>query len=223
MYFRYLNIFSRFSLLLTVVLASMSAQAATISPAVTIDETFDAVSGSGQYTVNNNSAPDIYAFAVGNDAAISASGQAGGFGGLLGLGNAEAWDAAVIKRSDWIAGTSVFGNNYASTTNSWTVPDTTTLPWDTLFSGFNQIVAYWVVDDGVQITDISGTTSTPIATGTSASHFSFQSQFAASPFATFGQGGTVTASGNTQVVPVPAAVWLFGSGLLGLVSIGRRR
>lgn len=28
---------------------------------------------------------------------------------------------------------------------------------------------------------------------------------------------------NTQLVPVPAAVWLFGSGLLGLVSLGRRR
>ena len=27
----------------------------------------------------------------------------------------------------------------------------------------------------------------------------------------------------SQVVPVPAAVWLFGSGLLGLVGIARRR
>lgn len=28
---------------------------------------------------------------------------------------------------------------------------------------------------------------------------------------------------NIQAVPVPAAVWLFGSGLLGLVSMARRR
>ena len=28
---------------------------------------------------------------------------------------------------------------------------------------------------------------------------------------------------NTQAVPVPAAVWLFGSGLLGMVGIARRR
>lgn len=28
---------------------------------------------------------------------------------------------------------------------------------------------------------------------------------------------------NTSVIPVPAAVWLFGSGLLGLVGIARRR
>jgi hypothetical protein len=29
--------------------------------------------------------------------------------------------------------------------------------------------------------------------------------------------------GNSRVIPVPPAVWLFGSGLLGLVSIARRR
>jgi len=28
---------------------------------------------------------------------------------------------------------------------------------------------------------------------------------------------------NVQVVPIPAAVWLFGSGLLGLVGVARRR
>ena len=28
---------------------------------------------------------------------------------------------------------------------------------------------------------------------------------------------------NSPVVPVPAAVWLFGSGLLGLVGIARRK
>ena len=37
---------------------------------------------------------------------------------------------------------------------------------------------------------------------------------------TFG-GTSVTI--NSTVVPVPAAVWLFGSGLLGLVGVARRR
>jgi len=32
----------------------------------------------------------------------------------------------------------------------------------------------------------------------------------------------VTVGGNTSVVPVPASVWLFGSGLLALVGISRR-
>lgn len=35
--------------------------------------------------------------------------------------------------------------------------------------------------------------------------------------------GTVSYVGQVSAVPVPAAVWLFGSGLLGLVGIGRRR
>jgi hypothetical protein len=34
------------------------------------------------------------------------------------------------------------------------------------------------------------------------------------------QSGNV---GGASIVPVPAAVWLFGSGLLGLVSVGKQR
>jgi len=37
-------------------------------------------------------------------------------------------------------------------------------------------------------------------------------------------GGSVTATGGSvTAVPVPAAVWLFGSGLLGLVGVARRK
>ena len=35
--------------------------------------------------------------------------------------------------------------------------------------------------------------------------------------------GTAAKLGEVSVVPVPAAVWLFGSGLLGLVGIARRK
>ena len=35
--------------------------------------------------------------------------------------------------------------------------------------------------------------------------------------------GTVSYVGQVSAVPIPAAVWLFGSGLLGLVGIARRR
>ncbi|MEO8133735.1 MAG: VPLPA-CTERM sorting domain-containing protein, partial [Betaproteobacteria bacterium] len=35
--------------------------------------------------------------------------------------------------------------------------------------------------------------------------------------------GTLTWNATAAVVPVPAAVWLLGSGLLGLVGVGRRR
>ena len=36
-------------------------------------------------------------------------------------------------------------------------------------------------------------------------------------------GNTLSFTGNTPTVPLPAAAWLFGSGLLGLLGIGRRR
>ena len=36
-------------------------------------------------------------------------------------------------------------------------------------------------------------------------------------------GTTLSFTGNTAVTPLPAAAWLFGSGLLGLLGIGRRR
>jgi hypothetical protein len=48
-----------------------------------------------------------------------------------------------------------------------------------------------------------------------------QSQFYLLGSATF-NGGTLTISGNAPV-PLPAAVWLFGSGLMGLVGVSRRR
>ena len=38
-----------------------------------------------------------------------------------------------------------------------------------------------------------------------------------------GQTGIWHITGNTQVVPVPAAIWLFGSGLLGLAGVARCR
>jgi hypothetical protein len=46
--------------------------------------------------------------------------------------------------------------------------------------------------------------------------------------ATLGTNGTLTLAGNGTTappppVPLPAAVWLFGSGLLGLVGVSRRR
>jgi hypothetical protein len=42
--------------------------------------------------------------------------------------------------------------------------------------------------------------------------------------ATLAANGTLTITGNsTAPVPLPAAVWLFGSGLMGLVGVSRRR
>jgi hypothetical protein len=37
------------------------------------------------------------------------------------------------------------------------------------------------------------------------------------------KGGTLDLSAAASPVPVPAAAWLFGSGLLGLVGVARRK
>jgi hypothetical protein len=42
-------------------------------------------------------------------------------------------------------------------------------------------------------------------------------------FITSDSGVTSGFFGGSTVVPVPAAVWLFGSGLLGLIGIARRK
>lgn len=43
------------------------------------------------------------------------------------------------------------------------------------------------------------------------------------PFAPFTADNVTAKIGPVTVVPVPAAVWLFGSGLIGLVSMARKR
>ena len=43
------------------------------------------------------------------------------------------------------------------------------------------------------------------------------------PFPGYNAGFELTGAGLVSPVPVPAAVWLFGSGLLGLVGVARRK
>jgi hypothetical protein len=39
-----------------------------------------------------------------------------------------------------------------------------------------------------------------------------------------GSGNSLTVTSvNSSVVPIPAAVWLFGSGLIGLIGLARRK
>jgi len=73
---------------------------------------------------------------------------------------------------------------------------------------------------GVTLTDVSGTGLTD------ASILDFGNDFVT---VDLGEGGggepgwSATYTMETTVIPVPAAVWLFGSGLLGLIGIARRK
>ena len=75
--------------------------------------------------------------------------------------------------------------------------------------------------------DLAATGSTAIKlfgfTGNGVNNGTLQSYILGS--ATLGADGTLTITGNGSPppVPLPAAVWLFGSGLMGLVGVSRRR
>ena len=67
----------------------------------------------------------------------------------------------------------------------------------------------------------SGNYGTPLNPGLT-SGFEGTTGGPCSPFAAFDtSAGTIT--GETTVIPIPAAVWLLGSGLIGLVGLRRRR
>jgi len=74
---------------------------------------------------------------------------------------------------------------------------------------------------GVDVKHVDLLTSLGIDLNTQFEFFGFSMGF------DFSQDGTATAIStdiiNTSVVPVPAAVWLFGSGLIGLVGVARRK
>ena len=92
---------------------------------------------------------------------------------------------------------------------------------------------FWGFTDGVQLTSNDASLNTSIAEGV---NWTDTFNFVLAPSATLlfdWSWGDAYAVGDTKpnidfavyatAVPVPAAVWLFGSGLLGLVGIARRR
>ena len=81
--------------------------------------------------------------------------------------------------------------------------------------------------DGVELTGVqsfywSGTAYAPNPINAWAFDFSDGVQFNGDKIDPGGHGWAVRA-GDVSAVPVPAAVWLFGSGLLGLVGMARRK
>lgn len=198
-------------ILLSLALITSAVSSGTASAAVIIDETFNAGIGQGEFTVTNNSGEGLFAFFVGNNTATGADKSDPAL---------AAWHPSLVSRTQWENGTIAFPNagrvGLLVGGNSWTPPDTTTISWDATFgAGTNQALGYWV--DG-----FGEVPQTPLADGTTQAGFIFYSALPNSPFIAFGTNGVI-GQGNTNVVPVPAAVWLFGSGLIALVGVARRR
>lgn len=83
----------------------------------------------------------------------------------------------------------------------------------------------WSISETVDLSSVTGWGTDTSVTATLENHISawtFDSGELANIAKKFG-GVTIDVTTAPTVVPVPAAVWLFGSGLIGLVAIARRR
>ena len=111
------------------------------------------------------------------------------------------------------AGTATITNTQTLLTLPWTVTDVTyvdnldgTYSADMLFNYSTAAPVPVSIDWDIDLSQVITANTFPITEG---------------PFL----GNTITFDGplTGQVVPIPAAAWLFGSGLLGLIAIARRK
>jgi len=75
-------------------------------------------------------------------------------------------------------------------------------------------------DPWVQFGIGNGTSSFPTVSGSATARYVRYNVISGNQWAHLTE---ITIDGNISTVPVPAAVWLFGSGLLGLVGVARQR
>jgi hypothetical protein len=91
----------------------------------------------------------------------------------------------------------------------------------------DQVGIAFVTSQGPKLTPYTGYTSGAASSGAFTLPSSTFASLGLTPGSyewTWGSGASVdTFTLNVGAVPVPAAVWLFGSGLLGLVGVARRK
>jgi len=195
----------------TLLAAASNVQAVTISEAWV---NYDPLIGGGEaeYTVTNDTSSAIYAFIVGNDVATNSWSENNGWNSNI-VSSFE-WDNPEINMSiNFLGGVDnpIYTNELGA--------------FSTLFAGFEQAIMYTFNVYNQNGLD-ANPDALPIASGATRGGFSFTTEILASPFIAIDQSGNIVGSGNAvhvPAVPVPAAVWLFGSGLLGLVGFARRK
>ena len=141
-------------------------------------------------------------------------------GGVVGTPTSYAWTW------DFDAGTVSIANSATFYASVWTAHDVTFVDTGTAYDpaggmGAVNMLFDWSVNLNIPVTQGWDVTATGNAVGdTAAVGVNFATITAGSPAF---PGFHPSFSGNLTKVPVPAAVWLMGSGLIGLVGVARRR
>lgn len=202
-------------LLVTTLLLSGSANAVTIVPNLLVNEVYDSTTGTGYFNVSNSVlSGGMYAFAVANDGVTSS------------YSTRPNWYTTIVQKTDWDSSGWQAVTGPGSMPVGWTFPVVGSNSWDSYFGASTNQAVFYVT--GVSFGLSSGATvyaDDNLAPGASSiNEFQFSTMQLASPFVAWTQDGSVLAQGDTleTVVPVPAAVWLLGSGLLGLIGVARR-
>jgi len=160
--------------------------------------------GSGVYNVDNGSNLTLFSFAVSNNTttAVSSNGATASDGAFI------FWEANIIDINTW--NTFDIQDPFAGF-----VPLTTFGAFTDYFDAADSVNIYWaaesqLINAGASVSDAF--LFSPAILQSAGVAFAFDSL-------------TDTSSGIalTSAVPVPAAVWLMGSGLLGLIGVARRR
>lgn len=197
--------FKQFRVILGVVLIFTfnSANAVVAIGNVSVDEAFDAATGIGSYNVINNSMETIHFLAVGHSNAQDA------------LAERSNWVGGTVSEQRWNDG--LFLGLGLETVSEIPLINTADFNFDEFFPDSSVVNVYFNSD--VYLEGAVGEQG--IASGeTTGFQFFYDANFPASEFVAFGSSGTAF-SGSANVVsnvPVPAAVWLFASGLIGLVG-----
>ena len=156
----------------------------------------------------------------------------GGLVGSSGPGQAWTWDFNPTSASS-PNGTVVIENTTAFFGNVWTAHDVTFADNGTSYgpaggAGAVNMLFDWSVNINIPVTsdwDVTASGNTVGSTATVAVNSATIT--AGSPafpgFQPFFTGSLEKVADHPSAVPVPAAVWLMGSGLLGLIGVARRR
>lgn len=217
------------SLAVAAVMSLTVAMGIVSAHAVVIQETFDPLTGQGEFTVINNSPGGIFAFAVRNDALEDASTDSS-----VAL---DVWIGLLVTKEQWDANNLNVGTMDPMETVFNGLPDGDIAEpafgsFDSLFGAgsLDSLVALYLVTD----TDPGPTSAiVEINSGETQGGFLFEAGVPASPFVAFSQTGdpetpqtfTTGVTSDPSVVPLPAALPLFGTGLglLGFIGWRRRR